>query len=64
MNYSPFDKDTDCQKCVGCVRCEDSRFHGRKNCPMYRPGYKEETEGINLKRYTQQQIGGGYREKD
>lgn len=54
--YASFSKDTDCYTCIGCVRCEDITFRGKKNCPIYRPTSVEKTDDPIIQRYEQSQI--------
>lgn len=63
MNYSPFEKDTDCLTCLGCSRCEDVTFRGKKNCGMYRPAYNEEKDEV-VRRYEQDRIKAVYNAKE
>ena len=54
--YAPFSKDTDCYTCIGCSRCEDVTFRGRKNCPIYRPSEAGKVDDEIVYKYEQGRI--------
>lgn len=54
--YAPFHKDTDCFTCLGCIRCEDKTFRGRKNCPIYLPSEAVKVDEEIVYKYEQGRI--------